>query len=218
MLFRKVALAPQVLEAMPYMSALSLGKSEAKATVLRVGTTGEDGFEILGPSSLLHEVAAALLQTPLVRPAGVYCLDILRMEAGKGPKRICVVAETLVYKNIFHKPYLQMSVNDPGFLSQNTKVTGGTSPTNEAGLPRIGTDVASGLHSPVRAALSWTLDQGKMRSHLMPQARRSHSSELVPIQSLVVAEVRLAEAFLPAGEGDRPLVFQILSSPSSSSV
>ncbi|CAE7944417.1 TRP1, partial [Symbiodinium sp. KB8] len=112
----KVALAPQVLEAMPYMSALSLGKSEAKATVLRVGTTGEDGFEILGPSSLLHEVAAALLQTPLVRPAGVYCLDILRMEAG---------------------------------------------------LPRIGTDVASGLHSPVRAALSWTLDQGKMRSHLM---------------------------------------------------
>ena len=67
MLFRKVALAPEVLEAMPYMSALSLGKSEVKATVLRVGTTGEDGFEILGPSPLLHEVATALLQTPLVR-------------------------------------------------------------------------------------------------------------------------------------------------------
>ncbi|CAE7711304.1 AMT [Symbiodinium sp. CCMP2456] len=114
----QVALAPEVLEAMPYMSALSLGKSgvKAEATVLRVGMTGEDGFEILGPSPFLHEVAAALLQTPLVRPAGVYCLDILRMEAG---------------------------------------------------LPRIGTDVASGLHSPVRAALSWTLDQGKMRSHLM---------------------------------------------------
>ncbi|CAE7719882.1 AMT [Symbiodinium sp. CCMP2592] len=112
----QVALAPEVLEAMPYMSALSLHKSEVKATVLRVGTTGEDGFEILGPSPLLHEVATALLQTPLVRPAGVYCLDILRMEAG---------------------------------------------------LPRIGTDVASGLHTPVRAALSWTLDQGKMRSHLM---------------------------------------------------
>ena len=86
---------------------------------------------------------------------------------------------------------------------------------NEAGLPRIGTDVASGLHSPVRAALSWTLDQGKMRSHLMPQARKSNGLELVPIQSLVVAEVRLAEAFLPAGEGDGPLAYQMPSSPSS---
>ena len=98
-LFRKVALAPEVLEAMPYMSALSLGKSEVKATVLRVGTTGEDGFEILGPSPLLHEVATALLQTPLVRPAGVYCLDILRMEAGEGLENR-FFDETLAYTNL----------------------------------------------------------------------------------------------------------------------
>ena len=78
---------------MPYMSALALrsssdgkgvktSKSGAEAVVLRVGTTGEDGFELLGPSPLLLEVATALLATPLVRPAGVFCLDILRMEAG----------------------------------------------------------------------------------------------------------------------------------------
>ena len=56
----------------------------------------------------------------------------------------------------------------------------------------------------MRAALSWTLDQGKMRSHLMRRARARH--ETFPTQRLFTAEVRLAEAFFPAGEGRGPLL------------
>ena len=33
----------------------------------------------------------------------------------------------------------------------------------EAGLPRVGADIPVGLYTPIRAALSWTLDQSKMR-------------------------------------------------------
>merc|ERR1719409_1706112 len=37
----------------------------------------------------------------------------------------------------------------------------------EAGLPRTGADIPAGVVSPIRASLAWTLDQGKMRNHLM---------------------------------------------------
>eukprot|EP00933_Yihiella_yeosuensis_P078061 TRINITY_DN8915_c0_g2_i1.p1 TRINITY_DN8915_c0_g2~~TRINITY_DN8915_c0_g2_i1.p1 ORF type:complete len:247 (-),score=23.02 TRINITY_DN8915_c0_g2_i1:96-836(-) len=37
----------------------------------------------------------------------------------------------------------------------------------EAGLPRVGADIPSGKITPIRASLSWMLDQSKMRSHLM---------------------------------------------------
>mmetsp|Transcript_3929 Transcript_3929/g.11924 ORF Transcript_3929/g.11924 Transcript_3929/m.11924 type:complete len:537 (+) Transcript_3929:188-1798(+) len=117
----------QVLSEMPYMSALRLrpGKvgpgadaEHAAAFVLRVGSTGEDGFEIVAPAgALMQQLAAALLEdSPVVQPAGLHCLDMLRMEAG---------------------------------------------------LPRVGTDILPGRVTPVRASLVWTLDQAKMRGHLM---------------------------------------------------
>lgn len=117
-----VALSPSVIEAMPYMSFLSFRNMQLQgqplAFVLRVGTTGEDGFEILSPPGpFITELAQALLAAqPIVRPAGLYCLDMLRMEAG---------------------------------------------------LARVGSDIPSGKVTPVRASLSWILDQSKMRNHLM---------------------------------------------------
>ena len=94
----RVALEPSVLAEMPYMSFLDLrrgpvasplpaGQDEA-AAILRVGTTGEDGFEVVAEGgdeadSIVRRLALALLEeAPLVRPAGVFCLDVLRMEAG----------------------------------------------------------------------------------------------------------------------------------------
>eukprot|EP00931_Biecheleriopsis_adriatica_P065412 TRINITY_DN39941_c0_g1_i1.p1 TRINITY_DN39941_c0_g1~~TRINITY_DN39941_c0_g1_i1.p1 ORF type:complete len:796 (-),score=143.77 TRINITY_DN39941_c0_g1_i1:35-2422(-) len=115
----EVPLAAGVLEAMPYMSALALRGAEGEVAVLLcAGTSGEDGFEIIAPPGpLVLRLAEALVaQRPLVQPAGIYCLDMLRMEAG---------------------------------------------------LPRVGADIPSGKITPIRAALSWTLDQSKMRSHLM---------------------------------------------------
>lgn len=113
-------LSSAALDDMPYMSFLQLQPASGETlTVLRVGTTGEDGFEILAPPGEpgLHRLAEALLaEGDLVRPAGVHCLDVLRMEAG---------------------------------------------------LPRVGTDIAPGKITPVRASLVWTLDQAKMRNHLM---------------------------------------------------
>lgn len=118
-----IPVAPSVLEAMPYMSFLSvhsgLGIEEGPGlAVLRVGSSGEDGFEIVGVEgdSLTRLVGALLDDDPMVRPAGVYCLDVLRMEAG---------------------------------------------------LPRMGADVPSGTITPVRASLAWTLDQQKMRNHMV---------------------------------------------------
>ncbi|CAE8582256.1 unnamed protein product [Polarella glacialis] len=119
----QVPLAPEVLEEMPYMSFMGLRSSSSSsargyAIVLCAGTTGEDGFEIVAqPGPMIGELAEALLaETDLVRPAGVFVLDMLRMEAG---------------------------------------------------LPRVGADIPSGKITPVRASLSWMLDQSKMRSHLM---------------------------------------------------
>uniref|UniRef100_A0A0G4HHQ5 Aminomethyltransferase folate-binding domain-containing protein n=1 Tax=Chromera velia CCMP2878 TaxID=1169474 RepID=A0A0G4HHQ5_9ALVE len=62
--------------------------------VWRVGVTGEDGFVFLSGGGALGSqidegraqgpaaLASRLLAHPLVKPSGVYCLDILRMEAG----------------------------------------------------------------------------------------------------------------------------------------
>lgn len=80
-------LPPSAIEPMPYMSCVRLrprGGGEP-LVILRAGTTGEDGFEITASSDDpgLQRLAEALLQeSDLVRPAGVNCLDVLRMEAG----------------------------------------------------------------------------------------------------------------------------------------
>lgn len=124
-----VLLAPTLLEAMPYMSFLMLREGHGGgggaavptaqgAFLLCAGNTGQDGFEIVSsPGALLECLVEALLaEAPLVRPAGLYCLDVLRMEAG---------------------------------------------------LPRVGADIPSGLVTPVKASLAWILDQSKMRNHLM---------------------------------------------------
>lgn len=123
-----------VLDRMPFMSYLELrrrgsGAGEESAVLLCAGSTGEDGFEVLatlpraaakgvGSTSkgFALQLAEALLEDPLVQPAGAYCLDVLRMEAG---------------------------------------------------LPRMGADIPPGTVTPVRASLAWTLDQSKMRNHLM---------------------------------------------------
>lgn len=119
----KVLLSPIVLEGMPYMSFVDLRSPTSHdrnetAFLLRAGTTGEDGFELVAPPGFMPELLAAALLSDgqVVRPAGIYCLDMLRMEAG---------------------------------------------------LPRVGTDLKSGKVTPIRASLAWTLDQSKMRSHLM---------------------------------------------------
>eukprot|EP00434_Breviolum_minutum_P019091 symbB.v1.2.016830.t2/scaffold1294.1/size126307/5 len=122
----EVPLDASVLKDMPFMSALALKPVaqrsgldvRTRVTVLCTGMTGEDGFELLGPPSVLMSISETLLEARdcTVQPAGLFCLDILRMEAG---------------------------------------------------LPRVGADVPVGLYTPIRAALAWTLDQSKMRSHLM---------------------------------------------------
>ncbi|CAL1130881.1 unnamed protein product [Cladocopium goreaui] len=118
----EVPLDASVLREMPYMSAVAVkaktGASPDRVTVLCTGMTGEDGFELIGSPRSLMKLAESLLslESSLVKPGGLFCLDILRMEAG---------------------------------------------------LPRVGADIPVGLYTPIRAALSWTLDQSKMRSHLM---------------------------------------------------
>merc|ERR1711957_628931 len=81
----RLSLAPSVLQDMPYMSVLglseNLGPGEgngSQAVVLCAGSTGEDGFEILAPpNGILNRLSEALLaQVPVVRPAGVFCLDL----------------------------------------------------------------------------------------------------------------------------------------------
>lgn len=112
-LSEEIPLAPSLLHQMPYMSALASRDLKEKVVILCAGMTGEDGFEIMGSSGLLTKLAGALLSSELVRPAGLFCLDMLRMEAG---------------------------------------------------LPRVGADINVGMSTPVRCALSWTLDQSKMRN------------------------------------------------------
>lgn len=115
-------ISTSVLPKMPYMSFVELVGGEwadaSAGILLRAGSTGEDGFEIVAqPGANIEWLAESLLsQAPLVRPAGLYCMDMLRMEAG---------------------------------------------------MLRVGADILSGRVTPIRASLAWTLDQGKMRSHLM---------------------------------------------------
>jgi len=111
----------EVLADMPYMSFFHLrsgSRDKGGAALLRIGSTGEDGFEIVAPpGDLVKRLAETLIgMSPLVRPAGAYCHDILRLEAG---------------------------------------------------MPRIDIDVEVGRMTPVTASLAWTLDQGKMRNHLL---------------------------------------------------
>lgn len=56
-----------------------LGK---KALVSRTGYTGEDGFEIYTDSEHIQKIFEALLDFPLVKPAGLGARDSLRLEMG----------------------------------------------------------------------------------------------------------------------------------------
>ena len=50
--------------------------------ISRSGYTGEDGFEISVPASIVAELADAILADPLARPIGLGARDSLRLEAG----------------------------------------------------------------------------------------------------------------------------------------
>jgi len=54
----------------------------ARCFVTRSGYTGEDGFEISVPAEAAEALAAALLEQPEVKPAGLGARDTLRLEAG----------------------------------------------------------------------------------------------------------------------------------------
>lgn len=49
--------------------------------VSRTGYTGEDGFEIYGPSEIMPQLWQSLLAQPEVSPCGLGCRDTLRFEA-----------------------------------------------------------------------------------------------------------------------------------------
>lgn len=50
--------------------------------ISRTGYTGEDGFELLIPVGILHQVWQTILQQPAAKPAGLAARDTLRLEAG----------------------------------------------------------------------------------------------------------------------------------------
>ena len=92
----------------------------------------------------------------------------------------------------------------------------------QAGLPRVGADISSGLHTPIRAALAWTLDQAKMRSHLMRPPEMfvekipdSAGAAVLAFAPALLAKVWLAEAFLPAGKGKPRNCVECLCSPAA---
>ena len=71
------------LPRMPFMTGRPMPVlGIAGCIVTRCGYTGEDGFEVSMPAAAATRVAAALLDRPGVRPAGLGARDSLRLEAG----------------------------------------------------------------------------------------------------------------------------------------
>ena len=67
---------------MRFMDIRDLDLAGHACWVSRSGYTGEDGFEISTPINATAEVARALTESGIVRPAGLGARDSLRLEAG----------------------------------------------------------------------------------------------------------------------------------------
>ena len=74
-------LAPGVAE-LGFMQGGPFRLLGQQAWISRSGYTGEDGFEISVPASLVEQVAEALAADELVKPIGLGARDSLRLEAG----------------------------------------------------------------------------------------------------------------------------------------
>lgn len=68
--------------AMRFMDVISAEYEGAELWISRSGYTGEDGFEISVPETVLHGFAEALLAMPEVAAIGLGARDSLRLEAG----------------------------------------------------------------------------------------------------------------------------------------
>ncbi|MBR7158955.1 MAG: glycine cleavage system aminomethyltransferase GcvT [Alphaproteobacteria bacterium] len=69
-------------EDMAFMDVKETEIMGEQALVSCSGYTGEDGFEIALPAVKAEDFAAALLDNPVVKPAGLGARDTLRLEAG----------------------------------------------------------------------------------------------------------------------------------------
>ena len=74
-------LAPGV-EDLSFMTGGAFQLGGIPAWISRSGYTGEDGFEISVPASVVAEVADLLAEQPEVKPIGLGARDSLRLEAG----------------------------------------------------------------------------------------------------------------------------------------
>ncbi|WP_205478734.1 glycine cleavage system aminomethyltransferase GcvT [Sphingomonas arenae] len=74
-------LAPGVSE-LTFMQGGRFTIAGVDAWISRSGYTGEDGFEISVPASVVEQVADALLASEFVKPIGLGARDSLRLEAG----------------------------------------------------------------------------------------------------------------------------------------
>ena len=74
-------IAPKCRE-MNFMDVRTVEILGAQCVVARSGYTGEDGFEIAAHGDVARKIAEALLENPVVAPAGLGARDSLRLEAG----------------------------------------------------------------------------------------------------------------------------------------
>ena len=70
------------LTGMAFMDVATVRLGGVELRCSRSGYTGEDGFELIVPSSAIEEVARKLLALPEVELAGLGARDSLRLEAG----------------------------------------------------------------------------------------------------------------------------------------
>lgn len=74
-------IAPECRQ-MSFMDVRTVEIMGSQCVVARSGYTGEDGFEIAAHADVAREIAEALLENPVVAPAGLGSRDSLRLEAG----------------------------------------------------------------------------------------------------------------------------------------
>ncbi|MGV0005083.1 MAG: glycine cleavage system aminomethyltransferase GcvT [Candidatus Porifericomitaceae bacterium WSBS_2022_MAG_OTU9] len=75
-------LSPDPIDALTFMKGCHMSLSGAECYVTRSGYTGEDGFEISVPGSIVNTLAGNLLDFEAVAPIGLGARDSLRLEAG----------------------------------------------------------------------------------------------------------------------------------------
>ena len=69
-------------EAMRFMDVVVVEHDSSELCISRSGYTGEDGFEVSLPNGAAEDFARSLVETGLVKPAGLGARDSLRLEAG----------------------------------------------------------------------------------------------------------------------------------------